>query len=161
MIKTTNRNNSPSKFFILQTPQLIDCSIIVGICALAFIVLRTVYPYPATMSDSGGYVLTAMNNVFNFYRPFGYSQFLRIVYFFSSSIHAVFTVQIILYAVSIAFFALTIKYFFKPQSQIVWYILLIILVLSPMAFFMSNAIMSDMLFSIVIFACWPVLYSLL
>jgi hypothetical protein len=56
-----------------------------------------------------------------------------------------------LYAVSIAFFALTIKYFFKPQNQIIWYVLLTILILSPISFFMANALMSDILFAIIIF----------
>jgi hypothetical protein len=151
---TSNKNgDSSEKFFsfIFQKLQLIDWLIIVGICALAYFVLRAVYPYPATMPDSGGYVYSAMNDYFYFYRPFGYSQFLRIIYAFSSSIHAVFTVQAILYAISIAFFALTIKYFFRPQNQIIWYILLIILVLSPISFFMVNAIMSDILFAIMIF----------
>lgn len=147
------KDDSSEKFspFIFRKLQLIDWLIIVGICTFVYVVLRAVYPYPATMQDSGGYVFSAMNDFFYFYRPFGYSQFLRIVHSFSSSIHAVFTVQMILYGLSIGFFSLTIKYFFRPQNQIIWYILLIILVFSPMSFFMANAIMSDMLFAIMIF----------
>ncbi|MDR1632046.1 MAG: hypothetical protein LBR97_04085 [Dysgonamonadaceae bacterium] len=137
--------------YIFQKRQLIDWLIVVSICVLGYVILRMLYPYPAATADSPGYIFAAKNDSFFFYRPFGYSQFLQIVYFFSSSIHAVFAAQMFLYAVSIAFFALTIKYFFKPQNQIIWYALLTVLVLSPMSFFMANALMSDMLFAIMIF----------
>ncbi|MDR3341013.1 MAG: hypothetical protein LBT25_13180 [Candidatus Symbiothrix sp.] len=153
--KETKKITNQEKFFsfVFQKQQRIDLLIIGGICLAGYIVLKLCYPFPATMSDSGGYVVSAQNNLFSFYRPFGYSCFLRIIHFFSSSVHAVFAVQMLLYAASIAFFALSVKYFFRPtHHKVIWYALLVFLTFNPMAFFMANAIMSDMLFAVLIFA---------
>jgi hypothetical protein len=48
-------------------------------------------------------------------------------------------------------FAFTIKYFFTPVRKIGWHFILFLFVFSPMAFFLANFLMSDLLFLAVIY----------
>lgn len=137
--------------FISKKAQLLDWLLLGGICLIGYIFVKYYYPYPATMSDSGGYVVNAVQDRFSFYRPFGYSYFLQFMHSISSSINTIFIVQILLYFISTTFFAFTIKYFFIPNKKYIWYILLVFLSFSPLAFFMANSIMSDMYFSSMIY----------
>jgi hypothetical protein len=137
--------------FLFHKAQRTDWLVITGISLLAYLVLKICYPYPAVMGDSGAYVESAMEDRFMHLRPFGYSGFLQIVYSVSSSIHMVFVIQLLLYAISTALFAFTIKYFFPPGKKAVWYVLLVFLVFSPSAFFLANSLMSDTLFSVLVY----------
>lgn len=138
-------------FFLKGKDQRLDWIILAVSCLLGYIILRICYPYPATISDSGTYVNTAMTDIFSFYRPFGYSAFLQFVHVFSSSVHAVFIVQMILYFFASSAFAFVIKYIYPPVNKIFWYILLFFFVFSPIAFYMANAIMSDLLFAVMVY----------
>ncbi|MDH6359116.1 hypothetical protein [Parabacteroides sp. PF5-9] len=137
--------------FLKSKDQYLDWGIIVCCCLLGYIFLKVCHPYPATMSDSTSYVYCAQQDVFFTYRPFGYSYFLQIVHLFSASIHTLFIVQITLYALTAAGLAFTIKYFFTPINRTVWSVLLFFFVCSPLAFYMANAIMSDLLFAVTIY----------
>jgi hypothetical protein len=59
--------------FLKEKDQRLDWIILGVSCLLGYIILSICYPYPATISDSGTYVNTAMTDIFSFYRPFGYS----------------------------------------------------------------------------------------
>jgi len=148
-LQETKKDNFLS--FVLQKQQRWDWIIMTVLCLIGYIAVKYFYPYPATMSDSGSYVVAAMNDMFSFYRPFGYSYFLQIIHSISSSVHAVFIFQMLLYFISTAVFAFTIKYFFSPNNKILWYLLLLFLSFSPLAFFMANSILSDLIFSVSIY----------
>ncbi|MDR1006583.1 MAG: hypothetical protein LBL74_06935 [Bacteroidales bacterium] len=137
--------------FIFQKQQLSDLIIIAAICLLGYIAIKYFYPYPWTMSDSGGYVICAMDNAWSFYRPFGYSKFLQILHAISPTISFLTLVQMLLYLVSTSIFALTVKFFFTPNRKWLWYSLLCFLSFSPLAFYMINSIMSDLLFCTLIY----------
>lgn len=137
--------------FLKNKDQRIDWLIIGLSCLVGFIIVKMCYPYPSTMSDSGTYVASAAQDMFTFYRPFGFSVFLQIMHLFSSSIFSVFIFQIILYFLSASFFAMTVKYFIPPTNRILWRILLFFFIFSPISFYMANAIMSDLLFSATIY----------
>ncbi|MDR1725480.1 MAG: hypothetical protein LBR28_03715 [Bacteroidales bacterium] len=128
-----------------------DLIIIAAICLAGYILIKYFYPYPITLSDSGGYVVCAMKNSFSFYRPFGYSQFLRIVHAISPTVSFLTFAQLLLYFISTSVFAFTIKYFFPPCKQWIWRSLLVFLTFSPLAFYLINSIMSDLLFSTMIY----------
>jgi hypothetical protein len=121
------------------------------VCLAGYLVVKSGYPYPIAMSDSGGYVQAAITDMFSFYRPFGYSVLLQFIHAVSSSLHAIFVMQMLLYFIAVSFFAFTIKYFFTPANKIVWYSLLFFFVFSPMAFILANSIMSDLLFGAMIY----------
>jgi hypothetical protein len=150
-VKSPEKQKERFLSFVFQKQQRLDWIIIAVICLIGYIVVKYFYPYPATMSDSGLYVVSAMKNRFSFYRPFGYSYFLQITHSLSSNIHTVFIFQMLLYFISTAVFAFTIKYFFFPKKKNIWYSLLVFLSFSPLAFFLSNSVMSDMIFSVAIY----------
>lgn len=137
--------------FLKGREQRFDWLIMAVSCIVGFIVLKICYPYPATISDSGTYVQAAADNMFSFYRPFGYSYFLKLLHGFSASIHAVFVVQMLLYFASAAAFAFVVKYVFPPKNNWLWRVLLFVFIFSPMAFYMANALMSDLLFATMIY----------
>lgn len=137
--------------FLKAKDQRVDWLILISICIIGYIVLHICYPYPATMSDSATYVDAAERDSFIFYRPFGYSYFLQITHLFSSSIHAIFIIQLFIYFLSIATFSFTIKYSFPPKSKVLWRVFLFAFFFSPTAFYMANSIMSDLLFASLIF----------
>ena len=153
ILKKKSQESKKENFlsFVFQKQQQPDWIIISALCLIGYLVLKYFYPYPATMSDSGSYVVTAMDDRFSFYRPFGYSYFLQIIHSVSSGVHAIFIFQILLYFVSTAVFAFTIKYLFPPNKKIIWYFLLLFLSFSPLAFFMANSILSDIIFSVSIY----------
>ena len=137
--------------FIAQKPQLLDLAIVLSCCLLAYIGIRYYYPYPLTMSDSGGYVEAAVKDIFYVYRPFGYSYFLQILHSITTNIHSIFIVQMFLLFLATWFLAITVKYFYKPQKKWLWYIALLFLIFTPTSFIMANWIMSDLLFSVQIY----------
>jgi len=137
--------------FMMQKSQALDFAIILGSCLLAYIGIRYFYPYPSTISDSGGYVEAAIQNIFYIYRPFGYSYFLQILHSLTTSIHSIFIVQMLLLFFATSFLAVTVKYFYTPVKKWVWYISLAFLIFTPTSFIMANWIMSDLLFSVQIY----------
>jgi hypothetical protein len=147
-----NRKNKQGFIrFLINKDQYFDWLLLVFVCLAGYFIVENGYPYPITMSDSGGYIQAAKTDMFSFYRPFGYSALLQLIHAISSSIHAIFIMQMLLYFISTSFFAFTIKYFFPPANKTVWYFLLFFFVFSPMAFILANAIMSDLLFGAVIY----------
>ncbi|MDR2009044.1 MAG: hypothetical protein LBQ22_01000 [Bacteroidales bacterium] len=137
--------------FLVKKEQLIDWGIILILCVAGYILLKMFYPYPLAVSDSLGYIHAAEQDKFYFYRPFGYSYFLQIIHAISPDVHAVFIAQMIVYFLSTSIFAFTVKYFVKPKSKIVWYLMLLTLVLSPMGFRLANSILSDLLYGGIVY----------
>lgn len=137
--------------FLKAKEQRLDWVILLVSCIVGYVILKICYPYPATISDSGTYVNAAMNDMFTFYRPFGYSVYLQIVHALSPSINAIFVTQILLYFLACASFSFVIKYLYAPACKVIWFALLFLFVFSPIAFYMSNAIMSDLLFAVMIY----------
>lgn len=150
-VEKKNRTSFNFLKFLFNKEQLPDWMVIIGLCVIGYIIIKICYPYPITMSDSLGYIQAAEIDKFSFYRPFGYSFFIQIIHGISSNIHAVFIAQMIIYFLATAMFSFTIKYFFKPNNKIIWYILLVIFTLSPMGLYLANCIMSDLLYGVIIY----------
>jgi len=137
--------------FIIQKSQMLDFAIVLGSCLLAYMGIHYCYPYPLTCPDSGGYVDAIVQNVFYVYRPFGYSYFLKILHAITTNIHAIFIVQTFLFFLATSFLALTVKYFYTPTKKWLWYVSLLFLIFTPTSFVMANWIMSDLLFSVLVY----------
>jgi len=150
-MKKTQNNNKSFFAFIKDKSQWPDWILTLLCCIIGYIIIKMCYPFPATITDSGTYVHSAMNDMFSIFRPFGYSYFLQVTHALSSNIHSIFIVQMLIYFLSVIFFAFTIKYFFAPTNKVVWYILLFFFVFNPIAFYMANAILSDLLFAMLVY----------
>jgi len=136
--------------YCVQKEQLIDWAIVFCLCISAYFLIHFCYPLPATYSDSFSYIRAAIDDQFSIFRPFGYSAFLQIGHFFSQSIHAVFIIQTLIYAVAVGMFIMALKRYFPVKSWL-QYVLEVVIVCSPVAFYMLNALMSDALFCASIF----------
>lgn len=112
---------------------------------LSCIPIAICYPWPATATDSFGYVRAAMENRFLVFRPFGYSVFLRAVHFISHSVTAVFVAQALLYWASASLLLVTLKRFYPPRRNWTFRLLEALVAVSPAAIFMLNSLMADAL----------------
>lgn len=103
-------------------------------------------PYPATMTDSFGYLLAAMEKRFIVFRPYGYSEFLRIVHVFSHSVLAVFVAQALIYWLSLTALLRVVRKYFPPRRTLPFLLLEMLCALAPAALFMLDALMADTLY---------------
>ncbi|MDR1180645.1 MAG: hypothetical protein LBL13_01515 [Bacteroidales bacterium] len=133
--------------FIFEKKQLLDWAILFTVCLVAYIGLKTFYPYPCSSNDSGSYVKAAIEDIFYVYRPFGYSYFLQVLHTIYENIHFVFIIQLLLFFFSTAFVAFTIKYFYHPKSKWLWFLFLLLISANPPFLIMCNWILSDALFA--------------
>jgi hypothetical protein len=124
-------------------PDLVACFVA---CLLGYVFIHHFYPYPATYSDSFSYVLAAAEDRFFIFRPFGYSAFLQFVHSISHSLAAVIIVQFVIYFISVTLLSFVLKRTFPIHSPVVRILLELSIAFSPVAIYMCNALMSDVLF---------------
>ena len=118
-----------------------------GLCILAgSLLVWLCYPYPATMTDSFGYLFAAIEKRFLVFRPYGYSAFLRAVHFFSHSLLAVFVAQALLYWLSLTALLRLVRKYFPPRRTLPFLLLEAACALAPAALFMLDALMADSLY---------------
>ena len=131
--------------FLIKKEQAADwLTIVISVAVGCFLVTRT-YPFPGTTSDTFGYLWSAIQNIFTYLRPFGYSFFLRIVHKFSDSIYSVIVSQAFIYVLSLGLLLLAVKKYW-PGLKSWWFRLFEVVVsFSPAAIFMLDTILSDTL----------------
>ena len=118
-----------------------------GLCILGgSLLVWLCCPYPATMTDSFGYLLAAIEKRFLVFRPYGYSELLRIVHLFSHSVLAVFIAQALLYWLSLTALLRVVRKYFPPRRALPFLLLEALCALAPSALFMLDALMADMLY---------------
>lgn len=124
-----------------------------GLCVLAgSLLVWLCCPYPATMTDSWGYLAAAIEKRFIVFRPYGYSAFLRAVHFFSHSVLAVFIAQALLYWLSLTALLRMVRKHFPPRQTLSFLLLEALCALAPSALFMLDALMADTLYCCCFFA---------
>lgn len=133
--------------FIKKREQKIRLLQFFGFYTIVYFLMTYFYPYPSGISDSGGYVLSAINNQYLGYRPYGYSGFLRIINFFSTSTAFLVFIQYTLNAISTLMFIFTLKYFFSPQNKFFELIIDLLSIASITVIYTTNTVMSDTLFT--------------
>lgn len=121
------------------------------IMALAFamigIVFYALYPFPFTFPDSGAYVLSAKEGVFNVYRPMGYSSYISFVHNFGAGTATLFAVSYALSALAMLFMLFSAKYLLDIRRGWVFAAMCAVAILSSRIIFSTNFIMSDGLFN--------------
>jgi hypothetical protein len=133
--------------FMLEKENKYQLFIYLAAYIVLYIILISLYPYPAGISDSGSYVRAASTNLQDTYRPFGYSGFLIWVHALSHSIHFLVFVQFFINALCTLFLMFTIKYLFPVKKKIVYYLFAFMAVFSPLTLYLSNSVLSDSLFT--------------
>jgi len=132
--------------FLREKEQRQELIVLTTLFLLLGILVPVFYPYPFTTADSGAYLLKASADLFNIYRPQGYSGYLQILHAFQESLSFVYAVTYILTAIGILFLLFSAKYLFGIRRKIIFYPLCIASVFSPRILFCCNFLMSDGLF---------------
>ena len=141
------KGEEPFSKFLLKKNQKYQLLLFFVFYLVLLGLLTYLYPYPASISDSGGYVNAALSDRIDTFRPWGYSQFLILVHSFSSSIHFLVSVQYFINIISSLFLIFTIKYLFKPKRDIIYYLYAFFAIFSPLTLYLSNTVLSDSLFT--------------
>ncbi len=147
-----NKTEEPEGFssilkFMLTRENKYHLLLFLAAYIVIYVILISLYPYPAGISDSGSYVRAAAENTPDTYRPFGYSKFLIGVHGLSSSIHFLVFIQYFINAVCTLMLLFTIKYLFPVKRRFVFYLFSLTAVVSPLTLYLSNSVLSDSLFT--------------
>lgn len=130
-------NGRENKFLLLTS---------IVIITIKFIWFKMDYPYPNFFPDSYDYIAGAIESRSISYRPIGYSKFLQIVHFFSSSHMLLVTVQYALLQLSILYLLFSISYLLAPGKWC-FRIMFIGCTMNPLVLHLSNLISSDPIFT--------------
>jgi hypothetical protein len=133
--------------FLLRKDNKVQLLIFFLFYCLLYVILVYLYPYPASISDSGAYVKAALNNRIDTFRPFGYSKFLIILHGWSESIHFLVLIQYLISALSTLFFIFSVKFLFQPKKKILYYLFCFFAIFSPMILYLADSALSDSLFT--------------
>ena len=134
-------------FLIFLRPLRVELSVIAAIMAVLGVVMHVLFPFPFVFPDSGSYVLYAVTDGFNVYRPMGYSNYLGLLHSLAPNFGFVFTVSYTLNAVSTLFLLYSARYILKIDSKWIFYPLCLFSIFAPRLLFSTNFIMSDGLFT--------------
>src|SRR5579864_897751 len=112
-----------------------------GLSLASFIIFRILYPYPDFFSDSYSYLFAAKHGMDVSIWPIGYSKFLLILHFISSSNIVVVALQYFLIQAAGLYLYFTILYFFSTS---LWTrrLLFIFLFVNPLTLYLANTINS-------------------
>ena len=121
------------------------CLIILGLMTLEWIIFKACYPFPDFFSDSYSYIQAAAMNLDVNIWPIGYSRFLAIFHFFTTSGSALVFFQYLFYACSALYFYLTVTYFYHTGKNTRIFLCLF-LFFNPLFLYTANYVTSDILF---------------
>jgi len=113
---------------------------------IQFVLLKILYPFPDFISDSYSYIATNVYHMDVNLWPIGYSKFLFWVHMISHSDSLLVGIQYFLLQASLAYFFFSLLYLYRPARNTV-IIIYIFLFFNPLFLYLSNAVLSDSLFT--------------
>lgn len=128
-----------------QNRQLFLASAIISL--LLFYLLTLAYPIPDMFSDGHSYIYAAALEEEVFYRPYGYSKFLRILYSFSHSVNFVIWVQHLLFILAGIFLLTSIDYLIGFKNKYIKWAGWILITINPLGLFVDLTVASDSIFT--------------
>lgn len=144
--------DKPSYFkYIVSRSQILDWLVMTFSVILGCLFMVRYYPFPAIISDAYGYLSCALNGSFIPYRPYGYSAFLRFIHSLSDSPFVIVASNASVYLLSLGLLLLAIKKYWSPSRRWIFIAFEVLTILSPLAIFMLDTIMSDSLFCSLVF----------
>ena len=117
------------------------------VCAISFVWLKMLYPYPNFMPpDSNSYLKAAFSNQFINLWAIGYSKFLRLVSCFTTFHFILVLLQYIMLQASVLYFLFTVRYLVSPGKWS-FRVLLAISIANPLLIQIANFVSTDALFA--------------
>lgn len=132
--------------FLIAGQQRNEIFMFLAVYVVLYFFLRDCYPDPLCLTDSFGYVMSAVELAPNLFRPIGYSYCLAFLYNFSPTVDFVIFAQYWASAIMVLVTLFTIKYFYSPARNILFRVLGFCIVLSPTVSFMNLWFLSDGIF---------------
>ncbi|HVV02759.1 MAG TPA: hypothetical protein VHC96_00990 [Puia sp.] len=131
----------------MRTPSLRKRALIAAIATLVlFFIFKQLYPFASFFQDSYTYLDVAANRDAISYRPVGYSWFLILVHFISSSDTLLVFIQYFILQLAGWYIYLSVELLYSPR-RVVGGILFIFLLFNPLSLYLANAVSSDALFT--------------
>ncbi len=131
-----------------EPAQLRALAILAIVFAAIGIAIPLLYPYPFTFPDSGAYVLTAKEGVYNVYRPMGYSSYLALLHAIVPTTGFLFGVTWTLWAIVSLWLLFSVRFLFDMGRGWIFWPMAACAVLMPRMMFSANFLMSDALFTL-------------
>ncbi|MDZ4838843.1 MAG: hypothetical protein SGJ04_02430 [Bacteroidota bacterium] len=150
--KVTNPNLFEKKIvynffqFMWMKDQRPEVIFTIGIFIIHWLIYSWAYPNPLTLPDSESYVISSYGLESNLFRPIGYSWFLKMVHFASTSVSFLLFLQSLFTGLATLFVLQTIKYHYPPTKQILLILLALVLCFSQSVHMMNMWILSDSIF---------------
>lgn len=147
-IANTQTKNLKSFFqYLCQKEQVRELFVLSLLFLIIGIIIHLIYPYPFVTADTGSYILGASNDVFNLYRPMGFSKYLQFLHSINPSIFFIFYASFAIHAITTLLLLFTAKYLFEIKSRLLFYSLCFFSIFAPRLLFCTNFIMSDGIFN--------------
>src|SRR5580704_861315 len=118
----------------------------VGCAIVQIIIFKLLYPFPDFISDSYDYIESAALHRTVSLWPVAYAKFLWFIHQISVSDTFLVCVQYFLMEAALAYLFFFIRWMFNP-SRISANILFVFLLVNPLSLYLSNAVLSDSLFT--------------
>ncbi|MEP7322779.1 MAG: hypothetical protein ABI761_12710 [Saprospiraceae bacterium] len=128
--------------FRFDKSNLLPIAFSVFIAILLFGLQIKNYPHPEMFSDSGSYLTSAVRKILG-YRPIGYSWVISFYHSISSNLHFLPVGQFLIHLAASIFLTQTILHFMPFSNRIVKILFHLMVIASPCAIQITNAVMSD------------------
>ncbi len=128
-----------------QNRQLLLASVIISL--LLFYLLTRAYPVPDMFEDGHSYIYAAAKKNEVFFRPYGYSKFLGILYNFSHSANFVVWVQHLMFILAGIFLLTSIDFLIGFKNKYIKWIGWILITINPLGLFVDLTVASDSIFT--------------
>lgn len=134
-----------SFFTYLYMENKIYSLLIISLVIVQFILFKLLYPFPDFFSDSYSYIQAAYQHLDVNIWPIGYSKFLMIFHWFTSSAMALNFFQFLALELASLYFYHTIVYFYSTGKN-TRTILCLFLFFNPLNLYLANYVSSDAIF---------------
>ncbi len=119
-----------------------------ALSAVQFIAFKLCFPYPDFISDSYNYIESAYYHLDANLWPVAYAKFLSLIHVISPSDLFLVGVQYIFLQAALLYFFFSVKFLYRPVEPVARF-LFVALICNPMFIYVSNAVLSDALFTAV------------
>ena len=130
----------------MKREQIWDLVLLAAVLAAVGVLMRIFYPQPFLFSDSYTYIITAVHDAFDVFRPNGYPHYLQLVHRLHPTLGFLFLVNYLLFALSSLLLLFSARQVLGIRNRALFLIVGLCTILSARLIFSTNYLMSDGVF---------------